>query len=143
MPLISSFLLSGFNGSTIAVFLLESLTVRTIHSLIVISSESEIKPTVPFFKPWFKPIGIVNSLLTSSISAEIELVNNELTIPIGLNQGLKKGTVGFISDSEDITMSEWIVLTVSDSRRNTAIVEPLNPLNKKEEIKGKIIKFMD
>ena len=40
-------------------------------------------------------------------------------------------------------MSEWIVLTVSDSRRNTAVVEPLNPLNKKEEIKGKIIKFMN
>ena len=60
-----------------------------------------------------------------------------------MNQGLKKGTVGFISDSEDITMSEWIVLTVSDSRRNTATVEPLNPLNKKEEIKGKIIKFMN
>ena len=30
-------------------------------------------------------------------------------------------------------MSEWIVLTVSDSRRNTAIVEPLNPLIKKKK----------
>ena len=36
-------------------------------------------------------------------------------------------------------MSEWIVLTVSDSRRNTAVAEPLNPLNKKEEIKGKLL----
>ena len=86
---------------------------------------------------------ILDNLKCQPLRAEIELVNNELTIPIGLNQGLKKGTVGFISDSEDITMSEWIVLTVSDSRRNTAIVEPLNPLNKKEEIKGKIIKFMN
>ena len=86
---------------------------------------------------------ILDNLKCQHLRAEIELVNNELTIPIGLNQGLKKGTVGFISDSEDITMSEWIVLTVSDSRRNTAIVEPLNPLNKKEEIKGKIIKFMN
>ena len=40
-------------------------------------------------------------------------------------------------------MSEGIVLTVSDSRINTAVVEPLNPLNKKEEIEGKIIKFMN
>ena len=86
---------------------------------------------------------ILDNLKCQPLRAEIELVNNELIIPIGLNQGLKKGTVGFISDSEDITMSEWIVLTVSDSRGNTATVEPLNPLNKKEEIKGKIIKFMN
>ena len=74
---------------------------------------------------------------------KVIISNNELIIPIGLNQGLKKGTVGFISDSEDITMSEWIVLTVRDSRRNTAVVELLNPLNKKDQVKGKIIKFMN
>ena len=86
---------------------------------------------------------ILDNLKCQPLRAKIELVNNELIIPIGLNQGLKKGKVGFISDSEDFTMSEWIVLTVSDSRINTAVVEPLNPLNKKEEIEGKIIKFMN
>ena len=71
------------------------------------------------------------------------MVNNELVIPIGLNQGLKAGRVGFISDSEDINVSEWIVLTVRDSKGNSATIEPLNPLNKKEDIKGKVIKFMN
>ena len=86
---------------------------------------------------------VLDKLKCQPLRAKIKLVNNELTIPIGLNQGLKRGTVGFISESEDITMSEWIVLTVRDSRGDSAIVEPLNPLNKKEEIRGKIIKFIN
>ena len=86
---------------------------------------------------------ILDKLKCQPLRAKIEMVNNELVIPIGLNQGLKRGTVGFISDSEDINMSEWIVLTVRDSKGNSATIEPLNPLNKKEDIKGKVIKFMN
>ena len=73
----------------------------------------------------------------------IRVVNNELTIPLGLNQGLKKGTVGFVASTEDVIMSDWVVLMVKNSEGNFATIEPLNPLNKKEDIEGKIIKFMN
>ncbi len=86
---------------------------------------------------------VLDKLKCQPLQAEVKLVNDELTIPIGLNQGLKRGTVGFISNSKDVIMSEWIVLTVSNSQENFATVEPLNSLNKKEDINGKIIKFMN
>ena len=40
-------------------------------------------------------------------------------------------------------MSEWVVLTVSSSDENSSVVEPLNYLNKKENIKVKKIKFLN
>ncbi len=86
---------------------------------------------------------VLDKLKCQPLKAKIKLVENKLIIPIGLNQGLKKGTVGFISDSEDITMSDWIVLTVRDTKGDSSVIEPLNPLNKKENINGKIIKFMN
>ena len=86
---------------------------------------------------------VLDKLKCQPLQAEIELVNNELIVPIGLNQGLKKGTVGFVSNSRDVIMSEWVVLTVRSSEENSAVVEPLNPLNKKENIKGKKIKFLN
>ena len=86
---------------------------------------------------------VLDKLKCQPLQAEIELVNNELIVPIGLNQGLKKGTVGFVSNSRDVIMSEWVVLTVRSSEENSAVVEPLNPLNKKENIKGKRIKFLN
>tara|TARA_X000000950_G_C13901122_1_gene654927 strand:+ start:250 stop:1425 length:1176 start_codon:yes stop_codon:yes gene_type:complete len=86
---------------------------------------------------------VLDKLKCQPLQAEIELVNNKLIVPIGLNQGLKKGTVGFVSNSRDVIMSEWVVLTVSSSEENSAVLEPLNPLNKKENIKGKKIKFLN
>ncbi len=86
---------------------------------------------------------VLDKLKCQPLQAEIKLVNNELIIPIGSNQGLKRGTVGFVSNANDVIMGEWVVLTVSDSRGNSSIIEPLNPLNKKEDIKGKIIKFLN
>lgn len=86
---------------------------------------------------------VLDKLKCQPLQAEIELVNNKLIVPIGLNQGLKKGTVGFVSNSRDVIMSEWVVLTVSSSGENSAVLEPLNPLNKKENIKGKKIKFLN
>ena len=86
---------------------------------------------------------VLDKLKCQPLQAEIELVNNKLIVPIGLNQGLKKGTVGFVSNSRDVIMSEWVVLTVRSSEENSAVVEPLNPLNKKENIKGKKIKFLN
>ncbi|MAI75811.1 MAG: hypothetical protein CBC25_01350 [Pelagibacteraceae bacterium TMED65] len=86
---------------------------------------------------------VLDKLKCQPLQAEIELVNNKLIVPIGLNQGLKKGTVGFVSNSRDVIMSEWVVLTVSSSEENSAVLEPLNPLNKRENIKGKKIKFLN
>ena len=86
---------------------------------------------------------VLDKLKCQPLQAEIKLINNKLVVPIGLNQGLKKGSVGFVSDGRDVIMSDWVVLTVSDSRIDSSIVEPLNPLNKNENITGKIIKFLN
>ena len=86
---------------------------------------------------------VLDKLKCQPLQADIELVGDQLVVPIGLNQGLKKGTVGFVSNSRDVIMSEWVVLTVSSSDENSSVVEPLNPLNKKENIKGKKIKFLN
>ena len=86
---------------------------------------------------------VLDQLKCQPLQAEVIIVNNELTVPLGSNQGLKKGTVGFISSSKDIIMSEWIVLTVRETGDNSSIVEPLNPQNENNQIKGKIIKFIN
>ncbi len=86
---------------------------------------------------------VLDKLKCQPLQAEVELINNKLVVPIGINQGLKRGTVGFVSNSKDVIMSEWIVLTVSNSDNNSSVVEPLNPLNKKEDLKGKIVKFIN
>ena len=86
---------------------------------------------------------VLDKLKCQPLQADIELIGDQLVVPIGLNQGLKKGTVGFVSNSRDVIMSEWVVLTVSSSDENSSVVEPLNPLNKKENIKGKKIKFLN
>ncbi len=86
---------------------------------------------------------VLDQLKCQPLQAEVTLVNNELTVPLGSNQGLKKGTVGFISSSRDVIMSEWIVLTVRDTDENISILEPLNPQNKNNQIQGKIIKFIN
>ncbi len=86
---------------------------------------------------------VLDKLKCQPLQADIELVGDQLVVPIGLNQGLKKGTVGFVSNSRDVIMSEWVVLTVSSSDENSSVVEPLNPLNKKENMKGKKIKFLN
>lgn len=86
---------------------------------------------------------VLDKLKCQPLQAEIRLIDNKLVVPIGLNQGLKKGTVGFVSDGRDVIMSDWVVLTVRDSRGDLSIVEPLNPLNKNEDMTGKIIKFLN
>ena len=86
---------------------------------------------------------VLDKLKCHPLQAKIKLIDNKLTIPLGANQGLKRGTVGFVSDSKDIVMSDWIVLTVRNSEEDYSIVEPLNSSNKKEEINGRIIKFLN
>ena len=76
--------------------------------------------------------------------ARAELVKDVLTIPLGINQGVQIGKVGFASNSNpNHSMRDWIVVTVKDSSGDFSVLEILNPSNKKEDINGKLIRFMN
>ena len=78
------------------------------------------------------------------LEAKAELVKGVLTIPLGINQGIKTGKVGFTSNNNlNHSMSDWVVVTVKNSSGDFSILEVLNPSNKKEDINGKIIRFMN
>ena len=40
-------------------------------------------------------------------------------------------------------MNDWVVVTVRNTEKNSSVLEILNPLNKKSDINGKIIRFMN
>ena len=87
---------------------------------------------------------VMDQLKCYPLEAEIALINDQLTVPLGSDQGLKSGRVGFISNSNpNVSMNDWVVVTVSDAKKNSSTLEILNPLNKKEDINGKIIRFMN
>ena len=66
------------------------------------------------------------------LEAKAELVKGVLTIPLGINQGVQIGKVGFASNNNpNHSMSDWIVLTVKDSSGDFSVFEPLNPQIKK------------
>ena len=78
------------------------------------------------------------------LEARAELVKDVLTIPLGINQGVQIGKVGFASNSNpNHSMRDWIVVTVKDSSGDFSVLEILNPSNKKEDINGKLIRFMN
>ena len=78
------------------------------------------------------------------LEARAELVKDVLTIPLGINQGVQIGKVGFASNSNpNHSMRDWIVVTVKDSSGDFSVLEILNPANKKEDINGKLIRFMN
>ena len=78
------------------------------------------------------------------LEARAELVKDVLTIPLGINQGVQIGKVGFASNSDpNHSMRDWIVVTVKDSSGDFSVLEILNPSNKKEDINGKLIRFMN
>ena len=73
-----------------------------------------------------------------------ELVKDVLTIPLGTNQGVGIGKVGFASNNNpNHSMNDWVVVTVKKSSGDFSVLEILNPSNKKEDINGKIIRFMN
>ena len=75
---------------------------------------------------------------------KLNLVKDVLTIPLGINQGIKIGKVGFASNNNpNHSMRDWVVVTVKNSSGDFSILEILNPLNKKEDINGKLIRFMN
>ena len=78
------------------------------------------------------------------LEARAELVKDVLTIPLGINQGVQIGKVGFASNSNpNHSMRDWIVVTVKDSSGDFSVLEILNPSNKKEDLNGKLIRFMN
>ena len=78
------------------------------------------------------------------LEARAELIKDVLTIPLGVNQGVQIGKVGFASNSNpNHSMRDWIVVTVKDSSGDFSVLEILNPSNKKEDINGKLIRFMN
>ncbi len=78
------------------------------------------------------------------LEAKAELVKNVLTIPLGINQGVQIGKVGFASNNNpNHSMRDWIVVTVKDSSGDFSVLEILNPSNKKEDVNGKLIRFMN
>ena len=66
------------------------------------------------------------------LEAKAELVKGVLTIPLGINQGVKIGKVGFASNNNpNHSMNDWVVVTVKNSSGDFSILEILNPLIKK------------
>jgi len=87
---------------------------------------------------------VMDQLKCYPLEAKIDLINGQLTVPLGSDQGLKNGKVGFISNNNpDHSMNDWVVVTVKDTEKNSSVLEILNPSNKKSDINGKIIRFMN
>ena len=87
---------------------------------------------------------VLDQLKCYPLEAKAKLMKNTLVVPLGTDQGLKTGKVGFISKSNpDISMQDWVVVTVSESQKDYSIIEALNPSNKKEDINGKVIRFLN
>ncbi len=87
---------------------------------------------------------VMDQLRCYPLEAKINLINGQLTVPLGSDQGLKNGKVGFISNNNpDHSMNDWVVVTVRNTEKNSSVLEILNPSNKKSDINGKIIRFMN
>mgnify|MGYP007000445833 len=55
-----------------------------------------------------------------------------------------KDKLGIISpNGMDVSMNDWIVVTVKNINEDFSEIEPLNPNNKNEFIEGKFIKFIN
>ena len=79
-----------------------------------------------------------------SIAAKAELVKGVLTVPLGLNHGLNIGNVGYISkNNPNHSMNDWVAVTVKKTSGDFSILDILNPSNRKEDVNGKIIRFMN
>ncbi len=87
---------------------------------------------------------VMDQLKCHPLEAIVKQVNNKLIVSLGSNQGLSKDKLGIISPKEmDMSMNDWIVVTVKKLSEDFAEIEPLNPSNKNEFIEGKFIKFIN
>ncbi len=87
---------------------------------------------------------VMDQLKCHPLEATVKEINNRLIVSLGTNQGLKKGKVGIISSNgNDLSMNDWIVVTVKNTNEDFSEVEPLNPNNSNKSIEGKLIKFLN
>ncbi len=87
---------------------------------------------------------VIDQLKCQPLEAKAELVKGVLTVPIGLNHGLEIGNVGYISNNNiNHSMNDWVAVTVKKTSGNFSILDILNPSNKKEDLSGKIIRFIN
>jgi len=87
---------------------------------------------------------VIDQLKCQPLEAKAELVKGVLTVPIGINHGLEIGNVGYVSKSNiNHSMNDWVAVTVKKTSRNFSILDILNPTNNKEDLSGKIIRFIN
>ena len=87
---------------------------------------------------------VIDQLKCQPLEAKAELVKGVLTVPIGLNHGLEIGNVGYVSKNNiNHSMNDWVAVTVKKTSGNFSILDILNPSNKKEDLSGKIIRFIN
>ena len=85
----------------------------------------------------------MDQLKCHPLEAMARKADDKIIVSLGANQGLKKGKVGIISPKgNDLSMNDWIVVTVKNTGADFSEIEPLNPSNKNEIIEGKFIKFL-
>jgi len=87
---------------------------------------------------------VIDQLKCHPLEAKAELVKGVLTVPIGINHGLEIGNVGYVSKNNiNHSMNDWVAVTVKKTSGNFSILDILNPTNKKEDLSGKIIRFIN
>ena len=87
---------------------------------------------------------ILDQLKCMPLEAAVAYQDKMLIAPLGTNQGLKKGKIGLISNSNlNNSMENWSVVSVIDSNPNFSVLETLNPNIALSELDGKIIRFID
>ena len=87
---------------------------------------------------------VMDQLKCHPLEAVVKQINNKLIVSLGSNQGLSKDKLGIISpNGMDVSMNDWIVVTVKNINEDFSEIEPLNPNNKNEFIEGKFIKFIN
>ena len=147
---------------TLTLKIFEGINFKVVDTLnynfsVLLGAETGYQHIDGFYKiPYDKIVQIVNRSISKMqfrvkdklkcypLEAKAELVKGVLTIPLGVNQGIEIGKVGFASNSNpNHSMNDWVVVTVKNSSGDFSVLEILNPSNKKEDINGKIIRFMN
>ena len=86
---------------------------------------------------------VMDQLKCHPLEALAKKVDNKIVVSLGANQGMQKGKVGIISpNGNDMSMNDWIVVTVKNTNNDFSEIEPLNPNNSGDVIEGKLIKFL-
>ena len=84
---------------------------------------------------------ISTKLFCEPIVAEIEVVNNKLQIPLGLNQGLRVNQLAVLEDDNGV--NNITMLSISKLSNNRATLSPLNSNIKIENFLGKEARFLE